>query len=225
MPRPSRKAALSHRPSLTSTPRRRPREQFHMHARRAAPVAEPHDVALADAQLRGIVGVHQHGRARLARSRGRGFGKTRIEEVARRRRRELEGMRFVGRLVDGPMVGQGRHVAPRPASPSLRERRRRPVRAEMEFAVGMGEAVEIMRRLERRLAVDPARGLEFGERAAARDAQRLVDDLARASCRSRGCSAPRRLASAQITSWLERHSPGGSIVFGANCKYWCALAV
>ena len=25
------------------------------------------------------------------------------------------------------------------------------------------------------------------------------------------CSAPTRLASAQITSWLERHSPGGSI--------------
>ena len=40
-----------------------------------------------------------------------------------------------------------------------------------------------------------------------------------------GCSAPSRRASAPITSWLERHSPGGSISFGPSRMYWLPPAV
>ena len=50
----------------------------------------------------------------------------------------------------------------------------------MKLAVAVRKAVEEMRLLERRLAVEPARGLELGERPPPRDAQGLVDDLARA---------------------------------------------
>ena len=48
----------------------------------------------------------------------------------------------------------------------------------MKLAVLMREAVQKMRFLERRLAIEPARRLEFGQRPAAGGAQRRVDDLA-----------------------------------------------
>ncbi|HKN29146.1 MAG TPA: hypothetical protein VJY34_15170 [Roseiarcus sp.] len=50
----------------------------------------------------------------------------------------------------------------------------------MKLAVGVPEPVEEMRGLERRLGVEPARRLQLRQRPASRDAQRLVDDLARA---------------------------------------------
>jgi hypothetical protein len=44
--------------------------------------------------------------------------------------------------------------------------------------------------------------------------------ISRGSIVKPGCSAPRRPASAQITSWFERHSPGGSTSLGPSWKYW-----
>ena len=202
MPRPSRKAALSHRPSLTITPGVAAREHSHVQPHRPARVAEPHDVAVADAQLRRVVRVHQRGRPRLARPRGRRLVEARIEEVARRRGRELERMRLVRASLTAQWSGRRGIVAPAAAfRPSLAIRRRRPVGAEMELAVRMGEAVEIMRLLERRPAVEPAPRLEFGQRPAPGDAQRLVDDLARAHLEAAMFGAER--------AWRARRSPRG----------------
>src|SRR5271165_3226410 len=142
----------------------RSRRPPNVHADLAARVAEAHDVALVQSEPRHVVGVHQRARAALAGERGRGLVEARIEEVARGRGRELEGMGFVRPFVDRPMVGQGWQAAPRAAEAIVVIRHVRPVGTEMELAVAVREAVEEMRVLERGLAVEPARGLELRER-------------------------------------------------------------
>ena len=71
----------------------------------------------------------------------------------------------VGVLVDRPVVGQGGEAAPGSAQAVVAVGHVRPVGAEMKLAVGMGKSVEEMGRLERRLAVEPARGLELRQRS------------------------------------------------------------
>ena len=155
------------------------RVQLHMQAQFSARVADFHHVAFAKAELGRVGGVHQGARPDLLGARGRGLVEARIEKAARRRGRELERMLFVGRLVDRPMVGERGQLAPRPAHPVVGVRDVWPVGAKMELPVLMGEAVEEVRLLEGRLAVDPTRRLQFGERPAARGPERFIDDLAR----------------------------------------------
>ncbi len=59
------------------------------------------------------------------------------------------------------------------------ERHFRPVRLEAEFAVRIGEAIEVVRGGEIRLAIDPAVRLEFGQRTPAGFLQRGIDQFAR----------------------------------------------
>src|SRR5271165_4523776 len=83
-------------------PRRGPDVQADL----AAHIAEAHDVALAQSELHHVPGMHERAWAALASERGRSLVEARIEEVARGRGRELEGMVRVGPFVDRPMVGQ-----------------------------------------------------------------------------------------------------------------------
>ena len=69
----------------------------------------------------------------------------------------LNGCRSSAILVDRPVVGQARHVAPGAAQAVVGERRAGPVRLEAEFSVRKAEAVEEMGLLERRLEIEPAR--------------------------------------------------------------------
>ena len=55
----------------------------------------------------------------------------------------------------------------------------RPIGLEVEFLVGMGKAVEIMRGAEIRLQIAPEIGLERGDVAVAAELQRRVDQFAR----------------------------------------------
>ena len=87
-----------------------------------------------------------------------------------------------------------------PAWIGAAERHCRPVRLETKFAVRIGEAVEVVGGVEIRLAVDPFLALKPLQRAPAGYLQRPVDQFARAVMAKPGCWAPRRLASAQITS-------------------------
>src|SRR5215469_3897894 len=88
-------------------------------------------------------------------------------------------MLAVGFLDHLPMIRQGRHWRrDRVAVPAL-ERYRRPIRLEAEFAVRISEAVEVMRGVKIRLAIDPALGLERGERAPAGFLQTGIDQLPR----------------------------------------------
>src|SRR6185312_4097573 len=88
-------------------------------------------------------------------------------------------MRLVGLLDRGPVVRQRRQSRYRAALVGAAERHVLPIGLEAEFPIRPGEAVEIVRLAERWLAVEPAVGLELGERAAPGDAQHLVDQLAR----------------------------------------------
>ena len=156
IPRPSRKAEGGQTPSLTIRPRGSAVEDAaragaFRRARCRAATTSPSASPSAAASSGCISAVGR----RFARARGRRLGEARVEEVARRRGRELERMLVVGRLVDRPVVGQGRHVAPRPLEAVVGEGRGRPIRAQAEVAVGIGEAVEEMRLLERRLAIEP----------------------------------------------------------------------
>ena len=114
----------------------------------------------------------------LLGERGRRFGEARVEETARRRRRQPERMLGIRLLDHVPMVGQPRH---RRGNGAVRARERdfRPVRLEAELAVRVAEAVEIVRRSEIRLAIDPAVGFDVGQCAPAGLLQRDVDQLAR----------------------------------------------
>ena len=111
------------------------------------------------------------------------------------------GCAVVGLLDDGPVVGQLRHLRDRAGVIGAAERHVRPVRLEAEFSVRIGEALDVVRGLEVRLAVDPFLALEPLKRAPAGFLQRVVDQLARASWRSP--DARRRPA------WRCRSSPRG----------------
>src|SRR5262245_46082289 len=81
-------------------------------------------------------------------------------------------------LDDGPVVGEPGHVFPRSKAWGA-PRRVGPVGLEVEFLVGMSEAVEIMRGAEIRLDVAPEIGLQRLDVAMAALLQGHVDQLAR----------------------------------------------
>ena len=78
------------------------------------------------------------------------------------------------------------------------------------LAVGMGEAVQEMRVLEILLHVDPVVLFECVEVRPVRIDERPVDELARRHGEAADARRRRGDARSQITSWLLRHSPGGS---------------
>ena len=127
------------------------------------------------------------------RQRTRRLVERRVEEAARRRRREPERMLVVRHLDDGPVIRQLRHLLDRPAGHGAAERHVRPVRLEAELAVRPVEAVDVVRRLEIRLAVDPALGFELGERAPAGLLQACQSIISRGVMSKPGCSAPSAL--------------------------------
>ena len=151
-----------------------------MQAHLSATVAEHDQVAGGDRKRGRIVGMDHHFRPPLIGKRGRRLGEGRIEKAARRRGGKPERMRGVGFLDHLPMIrqlrkGHGRrHGAMQPA-----ERHFGPIRLEAEFAVRIGEAVDIMRGGEIGLAIDPAFLFEFGERTPAGFLQCGVDQFAR----------------------------------------------
>src|SRR5690606_28870548 len=102
-----------------------------------------------------------------------------IEVVARRARRETEGMLRIGLLDDIPVIRKWWYEMSNAPVPSARGRDLRPVRLEFELPVGIGKPADIVRRLEVRLGIDPALCLQIFERAPARVLQRPIDDLAR----------------------------------------------
>ena len=66
---------------------------------------------------------------------------------------------------------------------------------------------------------------DLGQRAPAGVLQRPIDESRVASSSKPDAGAPSRFARPQITSWLERHSPGGSTSFGPSRMYWLAAAL
>ena len=125
----------------------------------------------------------------------------------------------IGVLDDLPMVRQPGHgIEPAPRGATARNRDIRPARLEAEFAVGPGEAVGVMRLVEGRLAVDPTITLDLVQPSQP-ECCSVQSISSRALMSKPGCFAPRRVASPQITSWLERHSPAGSISFGPSWIY------
>ena len=103
-------------------------------------------------------------------------------------------MLVVGRLDRLPMVGKSRHLRHRAELGRGGIGILGPVGAKPELAVRQAEAIEEMRLLEGRLAVDPARRLELLQRAAPRIAQSAVDHLARRHLEAADGSAPTRRA-------------------------------
>ena len=207
-------------PSLTIRPRDTPANGAHVQAHLAARVAEPHHVAVGEPERREVVGVHQRRRPRFARARRRRLGEAGIEEVARRRGRELERMVVVGVLVDRPMVGQGRHLAPRSLEAVVGIGRRRPIGAKWNLPSGWAKPSRKCASSNGGWQSSQRRRLELGERAAAGSAQRPVDDLARASWRSRdGARRAARRARRPPRGW-SGSLRGGSIGLGPNCRYW-----
>ena len=79
-------------------------------------------------------------------------------------------MLLVGSVDQLGMIGQHRHLG-------VVDAQRLPIRLEMELAVGMAEAVEEMRLLEGRRAIEPAALVEGGGVGQPGEAQRLLDDL------------------------------------------------
>ena len=153
-------------------------EQLGVQAHLTAAVAEHDRIAVGDGERCGILRIDHHHRPAFPGQRGRRLGETRIEKAARRRGGQPKRMLGVGLLDHGPVVGQRRNVRSMIAVPAA-ERHGRPIRLEAELAVGIREALEIMRGGEIRLAVDPAVFFQFGERAPAGFAQAHVDQLAR----------------------------------------------
>src|SRR5262249_37525316 len=123
-------------------------ERFSLDHERAALIADAHAFALVHAELAAIVGMDEDGRPALPRLRSPGLGEGRIEIVARRSRDEPERAIAVGFVDDVEEIGEARHARMVGADP-------RPIRLEMELAVGMPEAVEVMLLLEGLHAVLP----------------------------------------------------------------------
>ena len=124
-------------------------EQARMQHDLAARIAEPHPVAIGDAEPRCIGRMQQHASAAPSRSpRRRCLGETGVEELPRRRGHHAErtvGCGLVGRR---HVVGQRRHACPIGTD-------RAPVGCEMEALVGLRKAVVEMRIGERRRDIDP----------------------------------------------------------------------
>ena len=178
--------------------------------------------AIGDAELREVVGVDLGPRRSLALPARRHLVEGRVEVAARGRCREPE--RDAPRRplsFTSQWSGSCGTPAAMPQSCLRPDRNVRPVRLEAEFAVRVGEAVRVVRRREVRLAVDPLLRLEFGERAPAGFAAASQSMISRGVIRSRDAGRRRASPGAQMTSWLERHSPGGSISFGPSRMCWC----
>src|SRR5215470_14896350 len=114
----------------------------------------------------------------LTRQRCRRFRKARIEKAARRRRGEAERVLHVRFLDYTPMIRKRRNRRRAVIDLLAVERYFRPIGLEAEFAVRVGEALEIMRGGEVRLAIDPSLGFEVGKRPPAGLLQRDVDQFA-----------------------------------------------
>ena len=196
------------------------RVQAHLAAR----VAE-HDLgAVGDAERRRILGMDHHGRAGRSRAqRGRRLVEGRIEEAARRRgRRAGTDAPASASSITVPVVGQRRHRV-RPARRCQGERNGTFGQSGLKRNLPSGQAkpFDVVRGVEVRLAVDPA----FCASSSASVPQpefckRPVDQLARRSCRSPDARRRGAWPARRCTSWLERHSPGGSISFGPSMMYW-----
>src|SRR5262245_16443462 len=121
----------------------------------AALVAHAHPRPIGYAEACQVVRVHLDARLAVARLAGRHLVEGRVEIVARRAGGEAEGMAGVGILRHVPMVGQARHIGG--DSDAVRARRGHvlPIWLETESLVRVAEALEVVRLLERRLAVDP----------------------------------------------------------------------
>ncbi len=88
-------------------------------------------------------------------------------------------MRLVSLLDNGPVIRQRRHLIPCPHQSGIANRRVRPIRLEVELAVGMSEAVEIVRAAKIRLDVAPQIGFQRLDVAMAALSEGGVDQLAR----------------------------------------------
>ena len=144
--------------------------------------------------------------------------KLRAGEVA-----SLNGCVVVGRLVDRPVVGQGRHLAPRPLEAVVGVGGRRPVGAQVELAVGMGEAVEEMRLLERRRQ-SSQRAASSSASVPRPEARSVQSMISRGVMAKPGWRAPSRSASATTTSWLERQPSRRLDRLGAELQILVAAA-
>ena len=83
-------------------------------------------------------------------------------------------------FVDRPMVGQGGQAAPLSAEAVVGVGRIRPVGAEVKLAADVRNPWKKCAASNGGWKFEPARRLQLRQRPASRDAQRLVDDLARA---------------------------------------------
>ncbi len=141
-------------------------------------IAERDGVAIGDGERRGIGRMDHHGRRAFAGQRRRRFIKSAVEEAARRAGGEPERVCFVRLLDDGPVIGQRRHLLPRPHTGDA-DGRMRPIGLEVELAVRVRKAVEVMRGAKIRLDVAPQIGLQRRDIAMAALFQRRVDQFAR----------------------------------------------
>src|SRR5215510_4141381 len=141
-------------------------------------VAENDVITGGDPERCGVVGVDHHSRPAFLSQRRRRLIEGRVEEPARRRRREPERMLAIRCFDRRPVIRKPRHVGNRTALVRAAERNVGPIRLKPELPVRPRKAVEIMRFPERRLAVDPLVGLDLSKRAALRYPQHLINELA-----------------------------------------------
>ena len=161
----------------------------------AAVVAEGGEAAVREPEPVRVVGVDHDPGALLAADRGRGLRERRVEVVARGGGHEAE-RHGLGRLLDDrPVVREARRrarlaVRPEPVRPD-----RGPVRREPELPVRVGEPPEVVRFLERRLAVDPVLAFERLQPGPAGQGEGPVDDLALRHLEARvfGAEPPREV--------------------------------
>jgi len=111
-------------------------------------IADGNDVAIGQAQVFAGLGVDQQGRAFLGLLRRRCFRETAVEEIPRWSRHQPEGLFGGGGVHRLHVIGQGRHAC-------MVGPQGRPIGGEMEAAILVGKAIEEMRGLKRRSAIQP----------------------------------------------------------------------
>ena len=138
----------------------------------ALAVADAQPVAVGEAETGECCGVEEGSRAALAGDARRGVVKARVQKRARRCGDKAERPFGIAVVGDRDMIGKR-------GQPRVVMAERRPVGAEMEFLVGVAKAVEKMRGLERRAAIEPAIGRKFGDAGQPARAQGAVDQFER----------------------------------------------